>query len=800
MSNNHSDVYLSELDLSQVIANVINSSGALVFASSQGPLGMQFMTNTKQFVSTYGAPNPQVSYAHYAALAFLQQANQLYSTRVVGAGAVYGGSVLQNLAVNSTSQFNYPLSVPSNFDPTQSINGSTNELQNLAYFYAIGPGSYASNVAVAVDSLNMLAPAGVTLANPTVVQELALTNFLLTAPTSVVTASLTNQPPTGAATINGIVLTTGQYVLLVSQTTAQQNGVWQVNTAGAWTQTSAVTALTTDLQQTWQLQPTGTYTWQQFVWVIGGVTVQNNDLCLFNGQTLSTQNGVYRYSSATQSWSLLATQPPSIVIGGKYLFNLTSGVYIQDTTFSGSTLGAGTFNYYITAVNSIGETLATMSTTTLASSGNINELSWNTVAKATSYKVYGRTTGSIGLLGTSTTPSFTDTGVLTPNTTMTYPTTYAGTNLFNVQVYDLTKNVGSPVEQFTVTLQANVNGYGQQTQMDLVVNDPTNGSNYVRVVNPAAAYSTVPLIFTTPKMPLSGGSSGAVVTDSTIIAGWQNYASKITVSVNILINGGYSTPAVQTAMDVIAQGRKDCTTVLDVPSSQQSSTAAVNYRVNTLNLNSNYSALYTPDVLITDTYNGMALLVPPSGYVAAQYAYADANASPAQSPAGLTYGVLPVNVVRTVYLEGDMDLLQANQINYIRQMPRQGFVIMEASTLQSSTSALSFVSVRRILNVVETATQQALMISLWALDDPNTETRIVSMINDYLESKKQAGQISDYNVVSNLSNNPLNDVNQGILHVDTYILPKLPIQRILLRTIITKQGITFQEAALLATA
>jgi phage tail sheath protein FI len=154
--------------------------------------------------------------------------------------------------------------------------------------------------------------------------------------------------------------------------------------------------------------------------------------------------------------------------------------------------------------------------------------------------------------------------------------------------------------------------------------------------------------------------------------------------------------------------------------------------------------------------------------------------------------------VRVVYDQGDRDLLQANQVNYIRKFPGQGYAIMEANTLQTKQSALSFVPVRRMLIVIETAMENALLYSLWEPADPATEARIVGMLNDYLFSLKQNGSIQDYNVVSNTNNNTVNDLNQGILHVDVYILPTLPVQRIRLRTIITKQGLSFQEAALLA--
>lgn len=499
MTDNSSNVYLNELDLSQVIANSINSTGAITFASTQGTLGPALTTNTGQFAALYGNPNPQVSYAHYAALAFLQQANQLYANRVVGSGATYGGVVMQQLLPTVTSLFSDPQANPAAVNLAAVINGSGVD-QNLAYFYANGPGSYASNVEVQIASQNMLAPV-----NPVAVQ----------------------------------VLNAG-----------------------------------------------GTYA--------------ANDVLTYN----------------------------------------------------------------ITAVNTTGETIPTPVVFTTTAAASAISLTWNTVFNASSYKIY--LAGN--LLAITTVPNFIDTGSIAPVTIGAIPpSSYAGTIYFNVYVFDLTKNAVVPTENFQCTLQANVNGLGQQTQLDIVINDPTNGSKYIQAVNAAASYSSVGLVYTSSAIACAGAASGTAVTDSNLVNGWNQFASVSSYSLNMLINGGYSTPAVQLAMDSLAAARGDCTAILDVPSTEQTSVAAVSYRLNTLNLNSNHSALYTPDVLILDTYNGQQLLVPPSGYVAAQYAYNDAVSSPANSPAGLNRGIINILGVRIVYEQGDRDLLVANQVNYIRK-------------------------------------------------------------------------------------------------------------------------------------
>lgn len=82
--------------------------------------------------------------------------------------------------------------------------------------------------------------------------------------------------------------------------------------------------------------------------------------------------------------------------------------------------GATTYGYRISAVNSFGETLASSSTTTTTgnaslTTSNFNRITWNRVAEATSYKIYGRTNGSELYMATTTGLHYDDTGAVTPS-------------------------------------------------------------------------------------------------------------------------------------------------------------------------------------------------------------------------------------------------------------------------------------------------------------------------------------------------------------------------------------------------
>lgn len=88
---------------------------------------------------------------------------------------------------------------------------------------------------------------------------------------------------------------------------------------------------------------------------------------------------------------------------------------------TGGTLAAGTYSYEVTAVNGDGETTASASVTatTTGATGSV-ALAWTRVADGVTYKIYGRSAGSLGLIATvgsgdpDNPPHYTDSGAPAP--------------------------------------------------------------------------------------------------------------------------------------------------------------------------------------------------------------------------------------------------------------------------------------------------------------------------------------------------------------------------------------------------
>jgi hypothetical protein len=165
-----SDVYYEEQDLSQAIAGVSTSIGAIVGAARKGPLGPRLVTTVEEYLSRYGNPDAQVSFMGYAAIAFLQQSNQLWINRVVGANARWGSLALHQEQPNLlTSTPLGPLElVPAvlpdpdaNGIPWATVGGTNDPQDNILCFYAEGPGSYSRDISVGIRSDNLRTPTNV---------------------------------------------------------------------------------------------------------------------------------------------------------------------------------------------------------------------------------------------------------------------------------------------------------------------------------------------------------------------------------------------------------------------------------------------------------------------------------------------------------------------------------------------------------------------------------------------------------------------------------------------------------------
>jgi phage tail sheath protein FI len=367
-------------------------------------------------------------------------------------------------------------------------------------------------------------------------------------------------------------------------------------------------------------------------------------------------------------------------------------------------------------------------------------------------------------------------------------------NTFVLEVYKRA-NINVAVEKFTVSLLFQTDGYGRAQNIGDVINTSAARSNLIRVAQYVANDTGLLLSVDTDIQWLGGGDDGAAVTSAGIVTEWNNeFSDPEDIAVRVLINAGYTAVAVQQKMVSLAESRRDCFAILDMPSDLQSMSDAISYRLNDLNINSSYGAIYTPDLNILDIFSDRTRYIPPSGHVAAAYARTDRVRATWFAPAGLNVGqIYNILNLRTRYNQAARDQMSPVQINTIVKKPGQGWVIWDAETLQARASALSNINVRRLLIVIEVSLANALDYNVFDPNDEFTRFLIRQSVNAFLQPIKDGRGLYEFEVICDNSNNKANDIDSGELNVDVYLKPVIPARFIRLQTIITSTGASFQE-------
>lgn len=360
---------------------------------------------------------------------------------------------------------------------------------------------------------------------------------------------------------------------------------------------------------------------------------------------------------------------------------------------------------------------------------------------------------------------------------------------FYVDVFLDFKNANSrPIETFFVSRKYELDGDGNQMFIEDAIN---NFSNYIRFKhNPFCG----PVKIKKEAFEfLKGGADGERPTDAQIVAAWDAFADAEVIDANILINCGYTSPAVQRKMTTVAEKRGDALAVLDLPDAAYEPARAVSYVTNDLNVDSSYAAIYTPFLQIRDTYNDKTLFIPPSGHVAAAMAYTDNNKAVWFAPAGISRGTVKVLGLRTKYGQGARDALDRAHINPIRSIPNRGYVIMGQETLQSFASAFSNINVRRLINFLKKSIANASTVQNFNPNDSFTRLALVNICGDFLRPIKQGRGLYDFEAICDKRNNTKDIIANGDVVLDVFADPVIPGKRIHLTSHLMPTGTYFDE-------
>lgn len=342
------------------------------------------------------------------------------------------------------------------------------------------------------------------------------------------------------------------------------------------------------------------------------------------------------------------------------------------------------------------------------------------------------------------------------------------TQTFNLHILDENGNV---VEQFsTLSLDAKSPRF-----VETIINNGSIRVNAKMDTNTSIQYHEDTIIF-------SGGDDGILgITAQDVIGdisggGLQSFSNPETVTIDVLTASGWSDSSVIKAGLHIVENRADSIFIVDPPFGM-SVQEMINWSngkgsyTNQGGLDTSYGALYWPWLQISDNYTNKNIWLPPSGFVAGQYAYNDKVGFPWLAPAGLNRGKI-TKAINTEYspTQGERDALYGhrNVVNCITNFIGQGIVIWGNKTLQRQPTALDRVNVRRLMCFLERSIAAKTRYFVFEQNYDATWERWKTLVEPVLINAKNNGGLYDYKIVLDAT---AEDYENNRMPISIYVKP-----------------------------
>jgi phage tail sheath protein FI len=314
--------------------------------------------------------------------------------------------------------------------------------------------------------------------------------------------------------------------------------------------------------------------------------------------------------------------------------------------------------------------------------------------------------------------------------------------------------------------------------------------------------------FKTLKKPLTvsltGGADGFGATEGETITAFDLFRDDEKYDINLLFTGHAKPAVAKYAVQSIAENRMDCVAFLSCFDPDDNSfiigdtslnvDKMVEYRTETININSSYAFLDSGVKYQYDKYNDKYRWVPLNADMAGLCARTDYVAEAWFAPAGYNRGnvknaiKLGVNPSKTM-----RDSMFKNGINPVMSQRGQGIVLFGDKTMQSKPSAFDAINVRRLFIVLEKSIATAAKYQLFEQNDAITRQIFVNMVTPFLRGVKGRRGIDDFLVDVGPLVNTSEVINLKQFKANIYVRPVGAIRNIILNFIATPYGVEFSE-------
>lgn len=381
---------------------------------------------------------------------------------------------------------------------------------------------------------------------------------------------------------------------------------------------------------------------------------------------------------------------------------------------------------------------------------------------------------------------------------------------FAVYVFDENDNL---VEQYSVSKEpTSRDGNGNNNFGPSVIN-ASSGYIYFFVGDEASSAPGI-VLYSTGKFNLMGADE--LTTDLSLLTGeiseqwFANFINKEQTNVDLLLDPDYNDDLKRTLDYIAGQIRKDCMAILNIPANKMFNistgkpiaspyTAMKLYvaggdPVNTLQINSSYSAIYGNYFKIYDKYNEVNRWVPATGYVGQVIATVDFNQAQWWAPAGLNRGIISnVTDIAVKPSQAQRDILYSNRINPIVNFNGQGITIWGQKTLTATPNAFDRINVRRLFLYLEKSIEQMARFLVFEFNDSFTRARFASTVNNFLSGIKAKRGVTDYQVVCDTTNNTPDIIDSNQFVAEIMVKPSRAAEFITLTFTAVATGVSFQE-------
>lgn len=314
-----------------------------------------------------------------------------------------------------------------------------------------------------------------------------------------------------------------------------------------------------------------------------------------------------------------------------------------------------------------------------------------------------------------------------------------------------------------------------------------------------------------------GGNDSGAGADEYLL-GWDEFADKENIYVNLLIGGAASdepTPIASTVLKYVVQDiaatRADCVAFVSPPKgvvvnlkTPDAVDAIVNWRngvdsagspvEDNLNVNTSFGFIDGNYKFQYDKYNDKNRWIPLSADIAGLCAYTDQVAQAWYSPGGLNRGQIK-GVVKLAIApkQAHRDRLYEAQVNPVVSFAGQGFFLYGDKTATSKPSAFSRINVRRLFNLLEKAISDAAKYRLFELNDEFTRNSFRTEVNAYLEGIRAQRGVYEYYVECSERNNTGQVIDANEFRAAIMIKPARSINFITLSFVATRTDANFEE-------